>query len=85
MRQLAMGYALKAALPNDPAWQDPVAGAEGALDVKEALKRTITASIEVGLRDGIMKCCPGPVHERCDNQGLDTEGAVELLLLEGWC
>ena len=37
----------QAALPDDPVWRDAVAGAEGAVDVKEALKRTVTHSIEV--------------------------------------
>ena len=47
MRHLAMAYALRAALPGDPLWEDPLAATEGAVDVKEALKRTVIGRLEV--------------------------------------
>ena len=50
MRQLAMAYALQRALPEDRGWQDAPAAAEGVVDVKEALKRTVTAPLEVLLQ-----------------------------------
>ena len=47
MRHLAMAHALRAALPGDPLWEDPLAATEGAVDVKEALKRTVIGRLEV--------------------------------------
>jgi len=47
MRHLAMAHALRAALPGDPLWEDALAATEGAVDVKEALKRTIVGRLEV--------------------------------------
>ena len=47
LRHLAMAHALHAALPEDPLWADPLAATEGAVDVKEALKRAVTGQLEV--------------------------------------
>ena len=47
MRHLAMAHALRAALPGDPLWEDPLTATEGAVDVKEALKRTVIGRLEV--------------------------------------
>ncbi len=42
-----MAHALRAALPDDPLWADPLVATEGAVDVKEALKRAVTGQLEV--------------------------------------
>ena len=47
VRHLAMAHALRAALPGDPLWADPLAATEGGVDVKEALKRAVTGQLEV--------------------------------------
>lgn len=62
MRHLAMAHVLRAALPGDPLWEDPLAATEGAVDVKEALKRTVIGRLEVSTRwVPLLRVCRSPV------------------------